>query len=290
MSFKSKVLAAAAVLTLIGGGAAAGAVTATSASASSLSCTAKTACGGATLAYAVKGNLALSVLSPDPNTNGGFGYWNEPVGVNTEDYPSGTGLQDFTVYQVFDELTGFGGQFGYGEYAVVYTPGGNLPLGDTAFGGTGTQQAFCLSVQDLYRWVRGHYVQRWATVLRPCDTYYGGILQSAHPAFTNASGAKPGTVAAGSADPYQLWAPVEVAGQFFEFQNIGLDNSSFYRHGYGGQNFVLDDTGFGGAGTQGLAFQENDGANQQWKGIGCTAPLTAFNKAYYNCPTGTPLP
>ena len=287
MGLKSRILASAAAVTLLGGIAAGGTLVATQAQASSLSCTGKTACGGATLAYAVKGTLALAVLAPDPNTNGGFGYWNEPAGVNTEDYPSGTGAQDFTVAQVSSEASpGHGGQFGFGEYIAIYTPGGNLP-NDTWLGGNGTQTAYCLSVQDLYRTVRGQRVQRWATVLRPCDTFAGGILQDGQPVFIPVSPSNT-TPKVTNADPYQLWAPVEVAGQFFEFQDIGLDNSSSYRHGYGGVNFVLDDTAFGGAGTQGLAYPENDQLNQQWKGIGCSLPLTAFNPAYFNCPTGTP--
>lgn len=289
---RARSLAAAAGTAAVLVAGAAGALTATSAQASSLSCTGKTACGGATLAYNLKGTLALAVLAPDPNTNGGFGYWNEPVGVNTEDFPAGTGAQDFTVAQVAGERPGQGGQFGFGEYLPIYTPGGNLP-NDPIFGAAfnsakPVQTAYCLSVQDLYRMVRGHLVQRWATVLRPCGTYIGGPLQLGPPAVTDAGTTIPPVV--NGADPYQLWAPVEVAGQFFEFQNIGLDNSSFYRHGFGGENFVLDDTAFGGPGTQALAFQENDQANQQWKGIGCTLPLTAFNPAYFNCPTGTPAP
>jgi hypothetical protein len=289
MSIKSKVLATAASLTMVGGVLAVSAIATTgTAAASSLSCTGKTACGGATLAYAAKGNLALAVLAPDPNTNGGFGYWNEPVGVNTEDYPSGTGAQDFTVAQAAGEPEAAGGQFGFGEYLAVFTPGGaeaNDPIFTSYDSAKPAQTAYCVSVQDLYRTVRGHRVQRWATVLRPCETFIGGPLQDGGPEITldGAHGAPTVT----SADPYQLWAPVEVAGQLFEFQNIGLDNSSFYRHGYGGVNFVLDDTAWGGAGTQGLAFQENDQANQQWKGIGCSLPLTDFNAAYFNCPTGT---
>jgi len=285
MSFKSKILAAAATLTLVSGAGLAGVLTSGTAQASSFSCTSRTACGGDVLAYTAKGTLALSVLTPDANTNGGSGYWNEPVGFGAEDYPSGTGAQDFTVFQVAGEPgPGQGGEFGHGEYVVMYTPGGQLPADPVITGKTGTQTAYCLSVQDLYRTVRGHRAQRWATVLRPCDTFAGGVLQSAAPVFTQATATATPQVT--DADPYQLWAPVEVSGPYLEYQNTGLDNSSSYRHGYGGVNFVLDDTAFGGAGTQGLAFPENDGANQKGTIIGCSDPITSFNPVYYDCPAG----
>jgi hypothetical protein len=287
---KRRILALAAGLTLAGG-MAAGGVMAGNANASSFSCVEHTSCGGAVLAYRPGGvTLALAVLQPDSVTNGGFGYWNEPVGFNTEDYPDGTGLQDFYVAQLAGEPVARGGQFGLGEYAVIYAPGGKLandPVLSTYNDTQPATTAYCLSVQDLYRHVRGRYVQRWATVLRPCSTYAGGPLQDSPPVFAM-TGTGTGTPQVTNPDPYQLWAPVEVAGQFLEFQDIGLDNSSAYRHGYAGENFVLDDTASGGPGTQGLAYQENDGLNQKFTIFACTLPVTDFNSAYYNCPNGAP--
>lgn len=253
-------------------------MTATSqAQASTLRCTSTESCGGATLADAVHGQLALSVLAPDNNTNDGFGYWNEPVGVNTAGLADGT--QDFTVYQVSGEPVGGGGVYGHGNYVVVYTPGGKTP-DDPAFTdkATGTETAYCVSVQDIYRTVRGHRVQRWVLVLRNCDV--SGIWGSAVFSPGETSPEVPATVR--NADPYQLWAPVEVSGPYLEFQDVALNSASF-RHGFGGSNFVMDDTAFGGPNTQGIAFSENDGLNQKFTIDGCTEPVTVFNKAYYDC-------
>jgi hypothetical protein len=247
-----------------------------------------TACGGATLAYAAKGDLALAVLSPDANTNGGFGYWNESVGFATQDGLNASGAQDFTVFQVSGQTTGQGGQFAHGDYVVMYTPGGKL-ADDTVLGGTGSQTAYCLSVQDVYRTVRGvPNQQRWPTVLRPCSSYAGGPLERGTPEFVKPNGSVPGSVI--NADPYQLWSPVQVSGSYLEFQNVGLNNSSYYRHNFGGFNFVLDDTANGGSGTQALAFPENDQLNQKDRIIGCSLPITVFNQVYYTCPNGAPNP
>lgn len=252
------------------------AVPAVQANAATLRCTSTESCGGATLADTAKGTLSLSVLKPDASINDGFGYWNEPVGVSTAGSAEGT--QDFTVYQQSGESTGMGGVYGHGNYAVVYTPGGKTP-NDTAFGGTGSETAYCLSVQDLYRTVRGQKVQRWATVLRNCNAQVG---RSA-PAFTPGTRSPEVASVVSNPNPYQLWAPVEVSGPDLEFQDVALNNSTL-RHGYtGGKNFVLDDTGFGGSGTQAIAYPENDGLNQKFQIDGCTKPITVFNQAYYDC-------
>ena len=248
------------------------------AAASTLRCTSTESCGGATSAYTAKGALSLSVLKPDSTVNGGFGYWNEPVGVNSSGLADGS--QDFTVYQESGERPGLGGVYGHGDYVVVYTPGGKVP-DDPAFGGGGTQTAYCLSVQDVYRTVRGQLAQRWAAVLRGCDAAgRWGI-----PKFVSGTTSPEVPAVVGAPDPYQLWAPVEVSGPALEFQDVALNTAS-YRHGFGGSNFVLDDTAFGGAGTQGLAYPENDGLNQKWSIDGCTKPVTVFNTAYYNCAAG----
>jgi len=258
---------------------------AVSADAATLQCTSTESCGGAALQYSAKGALDLSVLSPDSNTNGGFGYWNEPVGVNSAGLSNGS--QDFTVYQEYGEPTGQGGSYGHGNYVVAYTPGGKTP-DDPAFTGktSGTQTAYCVSVQDVYRKVGGKLAQRWALVLRNCDV--SGLWGSA--VFTPGKTSTDSPAVVKNADPYQLWAPVEVSGSALEFQDVAL-NSAGYRHGFGGKNFVMDDTASGGAGTQAIAYPENDGANQKWSIDGCTKPVTVFNTSYYNCPAGpSPAP
>lgn len=265
-----RVAAAAAATALAGGGLALAA--ALPASASTLQCVATESCGGADLAFAGHGNLSLAVLNPD-SVNGGFGYNNEKVGFTTSGATNGT--QDFTVFQDASEVTpGQGGVYGHGNYVAMYTPGGNRASGD--------EIQYCVSVEDTYPVVNHKVVQRWSLVLRNCDS-------TGHSMFTfgtHATGTPPsGEVEARVTDPnpYQLWAPTEVPGPYLEFQDVAL-NSRHFRHGFGGGNFVMDDRGWGGNGTWGLAYPENDQLNQKFTIIGCTQPVTVFNTAYYNCP------
>jgi len=266
---------------------------AVAAGAASLSCTSKPSCGGATLVYASKGSLDLSVLSPDANVNGGNGYWNEEVGFTASS--TSNLAQDFRVAQVRTSnpllvpglaspmVVAKGGSYNQGDYVAVYDPAG-VPL-------TSIATPYCISVEDTYPTVGGHVVQRWALVLRTCSTVISGFQGT--PSFTAPHTGSNTTDewVADNPDPYQVWAPVGVNNpQSLEFQNVGLNNASL-RHGYAGQNFVIDDRGFGGAGTWGLAFPENDGANQKFIINGCSDPITSFNAIYYNCPTGvTPSP
>ena len=265
------------------------ALTAGTASASSLSCTSSPSCGGATLLYSAKGSLDLSVLNPDPNTNGGNGYWNEEVGFGLSSTSSLA--EDFRVAQVTSgnpfylpgvtNTVAKGGSYGLGDYVAIFDPSGKPASMATSL---------CLSVEDTYPVVRGHVAQRWALVLRGCNQVISGFQGT--PAFT-----APATTGAGSTtdewtvanpDPYQVWSPVETGNPAsLEFQNVGLNNASL-RHGYAGDNFVIDDRGFGGAGTWGLAFPENDGLNQRFTINGCSDPVASFNPVYWNCVTGPP--
>lgn len=250
-----------------------GVLTAYTAGAATLSCTSKASCGGATLLYSGHGSLDLSVLDPDPNVNGGFGYWNEHVGFELSS--SSSISEDFRVAQILGEPVGKGGTYGFGDYVVVYDPAGT-DLGSIA-------TPYCLSVQDTYPVVRGHVAQRWADVLRPCFTETSsrqGVPQFYAPA-TGPNATDEWAVV--NPDPYQVWAPVEAGNTAsLEFQNVGLNNQSL-RHGFAGQNFVLDDRALGGPGTWGLAYPENDQLNQRFRINGCSDPVAQFNAVYWNC-------
>ena len=118
LSIKSKVFAATAVLTLVTG---AGAVAASTASATTLTCTGVAnqvtpplGCGGAQLAYTAKGTLDLAVL--------GGNYWNSPVGFETDSVS--TPAEDFTVFAVNGDVHDGPGYLG--EYVAVYTPDGKF--------------------------------------------------------------------------------------------------------------------------------------------------------------------
>lgn len=258
-----RILAAGAVAALAGLG-----LAVPSAHAATLKCTSTESCGGADLLYAAKGNLSLAVLDPDSTINGGFGYNNEEVGFTTSGATNGT--QDFTVSQESGETAGKGGVYGYGDYVARFTPGGvTAPAGDLQY---------CVSVEDTYPVVHGKTTQRWGLVLRNCDANgrtefsAGTLSDDAESMVTNP-------------DLYQLWAPTEVPGPALEFQDVAL-NSQHLRHGFGGDNFVMDDRAFGGSGTWGLAFEENDQPNHKLVIDGCTSPIDKFNTAYFNCASG----
>jgi len=286
MRIKSKFAAGVFALLALGGLG----IVASPANASTLLCVAHESCGGADLAFTGHGQLSLAALNPDNTINSGFGYNNEKVGFTTSGASNGT--QDFTVFQDSTERTGLDGVYGHGNYTVMYTRGGNLPFdlskGTKNEDGSVTVTAddetsipYCVSVEDTYPTVNGKVVQRWSLVLRNCFAW---------PNTEFVIGGK--TAGAGGTELpdkvinpnlYQLWAPTEVPGPFLEFQDVAL-NTAHFRHGFGGHNFVMDDRGWGGSGTWGIAYPENDQLNQEFTIIGCTEPVTVFNTAYYNCP------
>lgn len=274
---KLAALAGAAVLSAglgIGLAAASGAAT--------LSCTTHESCGGADLKFSGHGPLSLSVLDRT-SINGGFGVNNERVGFNTSGLHNGT--QDFTVFQTDTQVTGHGGVYGFGDYTVMFTPGGVLPLNDTTPGdtatdaGNGASVAYCISVEDTYPVVNGHTVQRWALVLRNCFAWPGTTFRIGNKATDVA-----GTVHLPNL--YQQFAPTETSDGFLKFQDVAL-NSAHFRHGFGGHNFVIDDRGFGGPGTWGIVYPEKDvtqnADNQEFTIIGCSKPVTVFNSQYFDC-------
>lgn len=279
------------------------------ASASTLSCVGQESCGGADLAFTGHGNLSLAALGADHTLNGGFGYNDEHVGFASSGASDGT--QDFTVFQDSSEaVPGKGGVYGFGNYVVMYTPGGHLPFDVTGLprnsDGSVTVTAndetfvpYCVSVEDTYPKVNGKTAQRWALVLRNCFAWSGTSFTIGGKSLTGAPVVNPTPTPAVTTTPapaevedtvthpdlYQVWAPTEVPGPFLEFQDVAL-NSTHWRHGFTtGHNFVMDDRGWGGSGTWGLAYPDQGQLNQEFTIIGCTKPVTVFNNAYFNCPS-----
>ncbi len=183
MSLRNKVLALAGAASLVLGAAA---VAATTASATTLTCTGVQnqavppfGCGGAQLAYVKKGTLDLAVL--------GGNYWNSEVGFKTDSVSDST--EDWTVFAVDGSTTD--GPGGLGEYVAAYTPGGKfasftqggvthanaVPSPGIFYTGT---NVYCLSVENLYNGPKG--ALRWRAVLRTCNSngafYYGSNSQS----------------------------------------------------------------------------------------------------------------
>ena len=236
----------------------------TAASGATNSCVNTESCGGATLALATHGSLSLAVLGYDSTVNGGFGYNNEHVGFTTSGAANGT--QDFTLARSGSSA----GQYGNGVFVLEFTPGGQQPpAGDLAY---------CVSVQDTYPTVGGKVVQRWAAVLRFCGAWGGVITPGVK------SPESPASIA--NADTYQLWAPVEVAGNYLQLEDVAL-NDQHLRHGFSGSDFVLDDRALGGDGTWALAFPNHFGPNQEGVATGCTKPITTFNPHDFSCPSSS---
>ena len=266
------VLAAALALAAVAGAAA------TTASATTLTCTqTKTSfatpygCGGLQLQYQVKGILDMAA---DGN------YWNAAVRVSTGSLTSTS--QDWTVFgDTANDPVTTGGEGDLGAYVAMYTPNGVIQGGVTGTTVNSSPLDFCLSVQNIQRVVRGVLSQRWVTVLRNCFNGTGGGA----PSFALGTGTSPNTVT----DPnqYQLWAPALATTTVpspVSLVNEALLSGSF-RHGIGGNDrYVLDDTAWGGTGTQLIAYPANGGINQQWDVIGCTPPVTQISGLAAICP------
>lgn len=262
------------------------AIAAAPASATTLTCTnvagataAPIGCGGDQLAYTGKGTLDLGVLGSGNGIGAVPGnYWNSPVGFLTDS--TSNAREDFTVFAVNGSVSD--GPGGLGEYVVMYTPDGVIPTtGGAAQPVIGTSfkpwtDDYCLSVENLDNGPKG--ALRWHTVLRNCNTngsFEYGTNTSTSPADNE--------VSSSFANKYQVWAPVSGP------DGLVLLNESL-SHGFksGNTPYVLDDTRFGGSGTQALAYPENDGLNQQSVIIGCTDPIKGLEAelptGYYNCP------
>jgi hypothetical protein len=307
MSIKSKVLAAAAALTLAGAMAAGGIAVATQASAATLTCTniatataSPFGCGGLQSAGTALGTLDLAHTS---------NVYNSLVTVAPD---TSNVSEDWTAFQVvaggipFPGLN-LNGAGGLGIYVAMDTPDGNIPvftptvsaactIGSTA----GTERLagtlyvntepcpgqpfttgandLCISVEHASHVPGTNGKLRWWSVLRSCSTNgvftYGSGPSDGHP------GGTAGTVTAGFANQWQAWAPVVSSKGYI------LVNTWLYNHD--NVNYVLDITGNGGAGSVVQAYPENDQVNEEWGLIGCTLPAShlggVVTPPYVNCP------
>lgn len=234
-------------------------------------------CGGAELAYNAKGTLDLAVLD-------GGNYWNSKVGFKTASTSDTS--EDWTVFAVDGSVKG--GPGGLGDYVAMYTPDGKIKSFQQPAGTTHTNavpapgnftvgtDVYCLSVENLNNGPGGSL--RWRTVLRNCNTdgtFSYGTNTTTAPMYNS--------VSSSHANRYQVWSPVQVS-KGLEMINESLSNDHPHNFNKGNTPYVLDDSGYGGSGTWGLAFPENDGINQQFSIIGCTEPITGLNTSYQLCP------
>ena len=228
-------------------------------------------CGGLQLGYTANGTLDLA---------GGGNYWNAPATVQLDSQANSN--EDWTVYAISGSVTD--GPGALGEFVAMYTPLGKIPsfthVGGPGSSGTNATPVpgevftagssdYCLSVENIGTGA----ALRWKTVLRNCNSN-GDFTEGAN------TGAAPfNAVQPGHANAYQVWAPVT------GHDGLLMVNDSLSR-GYKHNNtpYVLDDSGWGGAGTQAIAYPENDGTNQVWSVIGCTDPVKALNTGYQFCP------
>jgi hypothetical protein len=211
--------------------------------------------------------------------------WNSPVTLSP--YDPARSDQDLTVYEVcafavgnspvspsptgtipgpcgtngapvIDPLSGFN------EYVAEVTP-----LGQHLGGTLNSLGNLCLSVQGVRNGPR--HGLRWHVVLRTCNTY------GAHFTAGSPSGLTHGIAGVVNlANRFQTWSPIPAAGGYV-LGNNALSNN------FRNTPFVLDDAAFRPGGPL-LAYPENDGANQVWKVIGCTDPVTQLTPGFFACP------
>ena len=184
-------------------------------------------------------------------------------------YDTSNTLQDWTVFTVAGAHNPIDGN---AEYVAMLTPNGQ-------FAGAGANDSanLCLSVDKVRRTVNHHRVWRWVTLLRSCQAGGGANFTPGHPDTT--AGGVAGTVS--SANPWQVWSPIASGTNGYVLAE------DFLSQNFHNTPYVLDDSGFGGAGTQQIAYPEKDptdSKNQVWKVIGCTNPVTSLTPGFYNCP------
>lgn len=236
-------------------------------------------CGGIYLP-----GMSASATQPDATSytlTASSDTFNAPVVIDP--YSLSNSLQDWTVFEVCTSVGGtrtIASPCGTGslvhnpvdgnaEYVAMLTRDGtpNVTLN--------TAGNYCLSVTEVTRLAGGRHVHRWVTALRDCNldgqTFYAGAPQSPLP-----NGGLPGVVT--SVNRWQVWSATGSGSNGYvlaeDYLSVNFRNTLY----------VLDDAGFGGPGTQQLAFPENDGRNEIWKVIGCTAPVTTLTPGFYDCP------
>lgn len=221
-------------------------------------------------------------------------FWNAEVNLTPYDPTNST--QDFTVYQVCehvdvvqaDRVASWNATknpcgddpgdtpvldpaSGFGEYVAEATP-----LGQHIGGALNNVGNLCLSVEAVKD--GPHHAVRWHAVLRTCNTYGANFTAgvggtSPNPGVTADGHGLPGVV--NLANHWQTWSPIPGNGGYV-LGNNALSNN-FFNH-----PFVLDARG--GHGPSVIAFPENDNANEIWKVIGCTNPVTSLTPGFFNCP------
>jgi hypothetical protein len=166
----------------------------------------------------------------------------------------GSARQDFTLYQVCATLNTEsrsaaqpcgGGQAVAGRFVIEFTPFGQLPGG-----GVNSFESLCLDDND------------GRAVLGFCQSG-GAWYGSGFPNPPMSDGAPP---VAENPNPAETWQAV-ADGSGSELVNM---------HSGG----ALDDSGFGGPGTDLIVYSRNGGANQVWEVIGCTDPLAGLHGLY----------
>jgi hypothetical protein len=210
--------------------------------------------------------------------------WNAPITLTP--YNPADATQDFTVYQVCDFTAapfnaptaptaalpcGTNGHpvldpvSGFGEYVAEVTP-----LGQHLGGAINAIGNLCLSVEAVHDGPWHHL--RWHVVERTCNTY-GAHFTEGIPSSPVSLHGVAGVV--NLANHFQTWSPIPASGGYVLANNALSGN--FFNH-----PFVLDARG--GHGPSVLAFPENDQANEIWKVIGCTNPVTSLTPGFFSCP------
>lgn len=214
-------------------------------------------------------------------------FWN--AGVTVTPYNSSDSTQDFTVYEVCTFTAppfnapvapteafpcGINGTpvidpvSGFDEFVAEVTP-----LGAHLGGAINSLGNLCLSVEAVFDGPlhNGHHALRWHVVLRTCNTFgahfTAGVPDGGH--------GIPGVV--NLANRFQTWSPIPANGGYV-LGNNALSNN-FLNH-----PFVLDKRGAGLSPGPVIAFPENDQANQIFKVIGCTNPVTSLTPGFFDCP------
>jgi hypothetical protein len=213
--------------------------------------------------------------------------------VRVQAYDPSNSLQDFTVFQVCDTVIGTRTPAdpcgsgttaknpvnGQGEYIAMLTPDGtstDWPPSSPSLGDASND--FCLSVTEVTRTVNKKPAKRWVTVLRNCAVDAGFIPGKPD---TPADAGTPGVVT-GNVNPWQVWSPIASGASGYVLAEDYLSDN------FKNTPYVLDDSGYGGAGTQQLAYPLKDPSqnvsNQVWKVVGCTNPVVDLTPGFYSCP------